>query len=502
MYIGIDCGTQSTKVIVVDSQQKKVLGVGNSPHEIITNSEGRREQKIQWWIEALVQAFQQAIKNAKIAPQLIKGIGISGQQHGLVLLDKNDQPLYPAKLWCDTESCTENNEFIQLLGGEQQAFAQLGILPQTGYTASKLLWFRKHYPEQYQKIDKIMLPHDYLNYWLTGDFCTEYGDASGTGYFDVLNRQWHLGAFQLLAPELCPQKVLPNLKSAQQKVGKVRSTIAKLLNLSENVIVSSGGGDNMMGAIGTGNIKQGIVTMSLGTSGTLYAYTDNPLKDLPLEIANFCSSTNGWLPLVCVMNMTSANKSLMDTLNINVSEFNRLIQQSPIGAEGITILPFFNGERVPTLPQAKASILGLDTTNFNQANLCRAMIEAASFTLRYGLDLFRQAGLSTSQIRLIGGGAKSVVWRQMIADIMNTEVVCLIEEEAAALGGAIQAMWANSEGDDLSTLCQAFVQIDQQSIVQPDTQSAVEYEKVYQRYLTALKNFHFGINFTNLIKTT
>lgn len=501
MYIGVDCGTQGTKVIVVDSQQKKVLSVGYASHDIITNTEGRREQRIQWWTEAFTQAFQQAIKNAKITPQLIKGIGISGQQHGLVMLDENDQPLHSAKLWCDTETYAENDEFIRLLGGEQQAFTQLGILPQTGYTASKILWFKKHYPTQYQKIAKIMLPHDYLNYWLTGNFYTEYGDASGTGYFDVLHRQWHLSTFQLLAPELSPQTVLPPLKSAQQNVGKVRSTIAKLLNLSENVIVSSGGGDNMMGAIGTGNIEQGVITMSLGTSGTLYAYTDNPLKDLPLEIANFCSSTNGWLPLVCVMNMTSANKSLMNILNIDVSDFNRLIQQSPIGAEGITILPFFNGERVPILPQAKASILGLDTANFNQANLCRAMMEATSFTLRYGLDLFRQAGLPALQIRLIGGGSKSAIWRQMIADIMNTEVVCLKEEESAALGGAIQAMWANNVGD-LSTLCQTFVQIDEQSIVQPNAQNAVAYEKVYQQYLTTLKNFHFGINFTNLIKST
>lgn len=488
MYIGLDCGTQGTKAIVVDSQQKKVIAVGYAAHEIIENSEGRREQQPQWWTAALVSAFHEAIKLAKIEPHLIKGIGVSGQQHGLVMLDENDQPLYNAKLWCDTETVAENAEFIQLLGGNEQAFAQLGIMPQTGYTASKIVWFRKYYPEQYQRIAKIMLPHDYLNYWLTGHFCMEYGDASGTGYFDVANRQWDLDAFRLLAPELDPQKVLAPLVSAEQKIGTIRPEIAKLLGLSPQVIVSTGGGDNMMGAIGTGNIKQGIATMSLGTSGTLYAYTDTPLSDLPMEIANFCSSTGGWLPLVCVMNMTSANKNVMDLLQIDVKKFNEFIQQSSIGAEGITILPFFNGERVPPLPQAKASILGLDAANFTQANLCRAMMEAASFTLRYGLDLFRQSGLSTSQIRLIGGGAKSAVWRQMIADIMNTEVVCLKEEEAAALGGAIQAMWANGEGE-LTELCQDFVHLDEESAVQPKPESFVEYERIYQRYLTLLQQY-------------
>ncbi|MGQ0287325.1 xylulokinase [Pasteurellaceae bacterium 22721_9_1] len=489
MYIGIDCGTQGTKAIVVDSQNKKVIGVGYAAHQLIEQSNGRREQQPQWWVDALISALRDAIKMAKIEPHLIKGIGVSGQQHGLVMLDEHDQPLYNAKLWCDTETAQENQEFIDLLGGQQQAFAELGIMPQTGYTASKILWFRKHYPEQYQRIRKIMLPHDYLNYWLTGHFCMEYGDASGTGYFDVIHRVWHHKAFALLAPELDANTVLPTLVSAQQKIGTVRPEIAALLGLSDNVIVATGGGDNMMGAIGTGNIKQGIATMSLGTSGTLYAYTDQPLTALPMEIANFCSSSGGWLPLICVMNMTSANKNMMDLLQINVQQFNELIQQSPIGAEGISILPFFNGERVPALPQAKASILGLDAANFTQANLCRAMMEAASFTLRYGLDLFRQAGLSTSQIRLIGGGAKSAVWRQMIADIMNAEVVCLQEEEAAALGGAIQAMWANGEAD-LETLCREFVHLDEQSKVQPNPQSAVKYEEVYQRYLGYLKQYY------------
>lgn len=485
MYIGIDCGTQGTKVVVVNYQQKKVLGVGYAPHNIIENSQGKREQQPLWWTNALIEAFHQAIKLSKIDPLLIQGIGISGQQHGLVMLDDNDLPLYNAKLWCDTETSLENIDFIKLIGGEEKAFSLLGILPQTGYTASKIRWFKKHYPEKYRRIAKIMLPHDYLNYWLTGCFNTEYGDASGTGYFDIINRKWHIEVFHLLAPELDPQKVLPQLVSSEQKIGTIKPSIAKLLGLSESVIVSTGGGDNMMGAIGTGNIKQGIVTMSLGTSGTLYTYTDKPLAHLPIEIANFCSSTGGWLPLICTMNMTSANKNLMSLLHIDVNQFNELVQNSPIGAEGITILPFFNGERVPPRPQAKATIFGLDTTNFTQANLCRAMMEATSFTLRYGLELFHQAGLSTEQIRLIGGGAKSKIWRQMIADIMNTEVVCLKEDEAAALGAAIQAMWVNQE-DSLEALCDIFIHIERQSIRKPNKQNVIKYNELYQKYLVML----------------
>ena len=493
MYIGIDCGTQGTKAIVLDSVQKKVIGAGYAKHELITQSNGRREQKPNWWIEALQQSLQIALKQAKnsphFSPKLVKGIGISGQQHGLVMLDKNDRPLYKAKLWCDTETATENDILIEKLGGQTAVFEKLGIICQTGYTASKLSWFRQNYPDKFANIRKIMLPHDYLNYWLTGKFCSEFGDASGSGYFDVVKREWKREVFKYLAPELNMDEVLPKLLSAEQKIGVIKPEIATLFGFNENVIVSTGGGDNMMGAIGTGNIREGIATMSLGTSGTLYAYTQKPLLNLPPMIANFCSSNNGWLPLICVMNITSSNKQLMNLLNIDIEELNQLAQQAPIGANGITILPFFNGERVPPLPNTKASILGLDSSNFTRENLCRAMMESATFTLRYGLDLFRQAGLKTSQIRLIGGGAKSSFWRQMIADVMNSEVVCLQEEEAAALGGAIQAMWANGEGE-LEFLCETFIHLDENSKAYPNLSQVKNYQSAYERYLTHLSQLY------------
>ena len=493
MYIGIDCGTQGTKAIVVDFSQRKVIGIGYAKHDLIEQSNGRREQHPNWWIEALKQALEIALRQAKksphFSPNLIKGIGISGQQHGLVILDKYDQPLYNAKLWCDTETTDENDELIEKLGGQKAAFEKIGIMCQTGYTASKLMWFRKYYPEQFTQIKKIMLPHDYLNYWLTGNFCTEFGDASGTGYFDIINRKWSNEVFSKIAPELVMNDVLPTLLSAEKKLGVLKPEIAALFGFNKNVTVSTGGGDNMMGAIGTGNIHEGIATMSLGTSGTLYAFTNRFLSNLPPMIANFCSSSNGWLPLICVMNMTSSNKQLMNLFQIDINEFNLLAQQSTIGANGITVLPFFNGERVPPLPNAKASILGLDSSNFTRENLCRAMMESTTFTLRYGLDLFRQAGLNTSQIRLIGGGSKSTLWRQMISDVMNAEVVCLQEDEAAALGAAIQAMWANGEGE-LKSLCEEFIHLNENSRTYPNQLRVASYQEIYNRYIKTLEMIH------------
>ncbi|MBS9781621.1 MAG: xylulokinase [Gammaproteobacteria bacterium] len=487
MYIGIDIGTQGTKVVVVDSQKKQVIGEGYAEHQIIADEHGKREQQPVWWIQAFHQAFEKAIHIANISPTKIKAIGVSGQQHGLVVLDKDDNVLYNAKLWNDTETFAENNELIEALGGKNKVFERLGIALQTGYTASKIAWLRKHYFAQYSQIAKIMLPHDYINYYLTGEFMTECGDASGTGYFNINTRQWDTDVFQHIAPELDATVVLPKIIGSSEKLGTIKTDIAKKLGLNTDVIVSTGGGDNMMGAIGTGNIAEGVVTMSLGTSGTVYAFTEKPLT-LDPAIANFCSSTGGWLPLVCTMNMTSANKSIMDLFQLSIDEFNQQIEKSPIGASGITVLPFFNGERTPNLPQAKASFYGLDSNNFTQENLCRAVIESASFSLIYGLNLLKSAGFKPKEIRLIGGGAKSNLWRQMIADISELPVVTLIESEAAALGAAIQAMWVNHEAE-LTTLCNDFVQLDKQSTVYPIEENVLAYKPVYQRYIHQLNTY-------------
>lgn len=486
MYIGIDCGTQGTKVLIVDSQSKQIVATGYAKHHLLEDNQGGREQHPSWWLAALKQALQQALQQAKINPLQIKGIGVSGQQHGAVFLDENDQPLYNAKLWCDTSTTPQNQALTQQLGGENAIFERLGIMLQTGYTASKIAWFRQQYPELYQRIAKIMLPHDYLNYWLTGEFVSECGDASGTGYFDVHKRNWDFEVFQQIAPELDPQQVLPKLLDSQQKIGKLRPEVAQQLGLSSQVIVATGGGDNMLGAIGTGNIKNGVITMSLGTSGTIYSYCSQPLK-LPPMIANFCSSNGGWLPLICVMNMTSNNNHLMKLLNIDLEQFQLLAQSAPIGAQGIKILPFFNGERVPPLPMAKASFHGLDSSNFKAENLCRAMLEASSFTLKYGFDLLQQAGLQAQQIRLIGGGAKSPLWRQMLADILQTEVICLKNEESAALGAALQAMWANGVAD-LEQLCADFIELDESRRALPSAENIPAYQQAYEEYLAILQS--------------
>ena len=486
MYLGIDCGTQGTKALVLDAGSGQVRGAGSASHTLLSAANGRREQQPQQWLEAFEQATAQALAAAGISGERILGIGVSGQQHGLVLLDEQGAVLRPAKLWCDTESSTENQRLLDHLGGEAGSLQRLGVAIAPGYTVSKLLWTQEQHPDVFSRIAHILLPHDYLNHWLTGRACSEYGDASGTGYFNVRTRSWDRELLNFIdsSGRLCD--ALPELIESDQPVGSLRPQIARQLGLNPDAVVASGGGDNMMGAIGTGNIRPGAITMSMGTSGTLYAYSDQPTVSPHAQVATFCSSSGGWLPLICTMNLTNASGLIQQLLVLDIPSFDALVAQAPIGAEGLLLLPFFNGERVPALPNARASLLGMDSDNLTRANLCRAVVEGTAFGLRYGLDLLRASGLRSDDLRLIGGAAKSPVWRQVIADIMGTPLVCPQHTEAAALGAAIQAAWCLTPAADrqaqLAELCERCVQLDASTQTQPDPARTAQYEAVYQRY--------------------
>ncbi|AIS17630.1 xylulose kinase [Pseudomonas rhizosphaerae] len=483
MFLGIDCGTQGTKALILDADSGEVLGQGSAAHHMISGENGRREQDTSDWLTAFEQATAQALAQAGIDGQRILGIGVSGQQHGLVLLDADGQALRPAKLWCDTESTPQNERLLAELGGERGSLERLGLVIAPGYTVSKLLWTREHHPDVFARIAHVLLPHDYLNFWLTGQVRAEYGDASGTGYFNVRERQWDLALLHHIDPSGRLEAALPQLIESHQPVGTIRPGIAARLGINPLAVVASGGGDNMMGAIGTDNIHPGVITMSMGSSGTVYAYSDRPaVLDEP-AVASFCSSSGGWLPLICTMNLTNVTTAVRELLQLDISGFNKAVAQAPIGAQGILMLPFLNGERVPALPQATGSVLGLTTDNLNAANLCRAAVEGTTFGLRYGLDLLRAGGLQTHAIRLIGGGSKSPVWRQLVADVMDTPVVCTEQPEAAALGAAIQAAWCvGQDARGLAALCKRCVRLDETSHTQPVAANVLAYQGAYQRY--------------------
>lgn len=499
MYLGIDCGTQSTKVVILNPNSGSIIAQGSAPHELISNAQGAREQHPQWWVNATVAAIKQALAQAEIASQSIDAIGVSAQQHGLVALDHKGQVLCPAKLWCDTQTSDQNQQLLNALGGEQACLTQLGLVIAPGFTVSKLLWLKQQQPHIFQKIRHIMLPHDYLNYWLTGNIVSEFGDASGTGYFDIRQRRWNHQIIELIDDSRDLIKALPELISAEQSVGKVRPNIARKLGLRNDVIVASGGGDNMMGAIGTANTHRGEVTMSLGTSGTVYSHTPAPSCQLQPQVANFCSSSNGWLPLICTMNATNVTNIIQQLFELDVSQFNRQLATTPAGADGLLFLPFINGERTPALPNASASLLGINPYNLSSAHLARAAVEGTSLSLRYGLARLKESGIECRTIKLIGGGAKSRQWREVIANMMDTPVVCPQTNQAAALGAAIQAAWCHQLNNQpvvdkqllLNKLCSEFVSLDQESSTEPEAQNVAIYDQLYARYQQAMTTLYY-----------
>ncbi|MFC6669283.1 xylulokinase [Marinobacterium aestuariivivens] len=496
MYLGVDCGTQGTKVVILDPEKGGLRGEGYAAHALISEASGLREQEPRWWVDAFRRAYRDALERADIDSRAIRAIGVSGQQHGLVALDARGEVIRPAKLWCDTETAPQNAELLHRLGGEQGSMEQLGLVPATGYTLSKLLWLKTQEPENFDRIAHLLLPHDYLNYWLSGEIAAEYGDASGTGYFDIRTRRWAPEVLGLIEPSGRLERALPPLLEAQQPVGRVRPDVGRELGLGDDVLVASGGGDNMMGAIGTGNIRGGVVTLSLGTSGTLYAFSERAPQQQRALVAPFCSSSNGWLPLICTMNLTGTANAVREMFGLDLVQFNAEAARAPIGCDGVTMLPFLSGERVPALPGATGSLLGLNMQNLNAANLCRAVLEGTTFGLRYGLDLLRDSGIATRELRLIGGGARSPFWRQMVADIMDTRVLCPTIGEAAALGGALQAVWCESHEKGtplaLDALCERYVALDDSCAVEPDAAAVAAYGDSYARYRQQLSALHPG----------
>jgi xylulokinase len=440
LIIGVDSGTQSTKALVVDANTGRVLGSGAQKYDLIPDlPPGAKEQHPHTWRDATAAAIRQALRQAKAVAAEVKGIGVSGQQHGFVPLDKNGEVIRPAKLWCDTSTAEECEEITETLGGAKKTIRALGNAVLPGFTAPKILWLKKNEPKNYERLATVLLPHDYLNFWLTGEKVMEYGDASGTALLDVKKRKWSKTMLEAIDGDLVEK--LPPLISSEQPAGRLQADTARSLGLSPGVLVSAGGGDNMMGAIGTGNTRDGIVTASFGTSGTIYACAGKPVIDPEGEIAAFCDSTNRWLPLLCTMNVTVATEMMRMDFGYTHEQFENKAAKVPPGANGLLLLPYLEGERTPNVPDGSGVMIGINPGTFTASHYCRAAMEGVTLGMNYGLRRLGDLGVKAKQIRATGGGANSKLWRQIMADIFNAEVVTLAVGEGAAYGAALQALW-------------------------------------------------------------
>jgi len=437
--VGVDSGTQGTKALVIDFDSGRVVGRGYAPHKMIPGlGPGVSEQDPAGWARAMEKALAAALRASRIEPKRVVSLGVSGQQHGFVPLDGKGRPIRPAKLWNDTSTIEETEELLSRLGGTKGWIKKLGIAPAVGYTVSKVLWLKRHEPANYAKLAAVLLPHNYLNYHLTGRIHMEYGDASGTGLMDIRRRRWSPQAVGAVDPGLAVK--LPRLSHPAEPAGPIKKSVAARFGFGK-VLVSGGGGDNMMGAIGSGNVKPGVFSLSLGTSGTVYSYSAKPFVDPRGEIAPFCDSTGGWLPLLCTMNVTNTTELVKSLFKLDNVRLETLARSAPAGAGGLLFLPFVDGERVPVLPFASAVLFGLDRGSFDRASIARAVMEGAILNLGYGVARMRKLGLEPNEIRATGGGAKSRLWLRIAADVLGAPVVTLQEPEAAAFGAALQSIW-------------------------------------------------------------
>lgn len=483
--VGIDNGTQSTKVLFYDFENRTIAGEASAPHALISRDDGTREQEAGVWLEALKACF------AEIPPEVRKtavALGVSGQQHGFVPLDAAGRILRPVKLWCDTSTTEECRLITEAFGGEERLLQGPGnpILP--GYTASKILWLKRREPEHYAKMRHILLPHDFLNYFLSGVIGTERGDASGTGLLDIRTGDWHEELIHRLDPGRDLRACLPPvLQDPSALRGTLLPEVAQELGLPPGLPLAPGGGDNMMAAIGTGTVSPGIMSASLGTSGTLFTHSDQAVCDSQNRLAAFCASSGGWLPLLCTMNCTVSTELTRGLFGREVRSFDHLAETAPAGAEGVVTLPFFNGERVPNLPAGKGCLLGLTPRNYTEANLARSALESAVFGLKNGLEAFQEQGLRPREIRLTGGGANSPVWKKILTDILELPMKVLAVKEGPAFGAALQALtvWWKREAPgsgDIGEITRRHVRIEETTLPSPSAGERALYAKAYDEY--------------------
>jgi xylulokinase len=483
LTLGIDLGTQSTKVLVYDPVEHRTLSVTSAPHDLFQRPDGTSEQDPAWWLEALESCLLATEPDLR---KRVAAIGVSGQQHGFVPLDAGGEVLRPAKLWNDTSTVEECEIITRAFGGREQLIAEVGNPVVPGYTAPKVLWLKRHEPANYARLAKILLPHDFLNFYLTGNCSMEAGDASGTGWFDVRRRVWSKAVLEAIDSERDLRTCLPPLIEADACAGTLRRDLSERFGFASNVRISSGGGDNMMAAIGTGCVTPGTFTVSLGTSGTLFAYSDTPVVDPDGLVAAFCSSTGGYLPLVCTMNCTVSTELVRKLLEVRIDELDVLAAQVAPGSDGLVTLPFYSGERTPSLPNARGCLLGMTSQNLSPAHLVRSAMEGALFALKFGQEAFAKLGATPTQIRLTGGGAESAVWRTLAANVFGCSVVKPNVKETAAFGAALQALWmlevSQGKSTSMATVAGAHVPEEGAAVdLDPTAQAALE--AAYRNYL-------------------
>ncbi len=431
LVAGIDSSTQSCKVEVRDLDSGDVVTIGRAPHP--TTNPPRSEQDPTSWWRALTDAFSQVGSFARD----IAAISVGGQQHGLVVLDHDDAPLRPAKLWNDTESASQADMLVEAVGAQAWA-RRVGSVPVASFTITKLAWLVEHEPELVGQIAKVMLPHDYLNLCLTGTHATDRGDASGSGWFDPATGECATELLALVGGRDDWADLVPTVIGPTDTLGTLTRDAAAALGVPAGTPVGPGSGDNMAAALGLG-LAPGDVSVSLGTSGVVYATSAKPTADVSGAVAGFADATGSYLPLVCTLNATKVTDTIAGWLGMDHAAFAAAALRSPMGANGARLTPYFDGERTPSRPNATGTFEGL-RNDTSADDLARAAHEGVLRGLLYGYGALHEAGAAVGgRLHLIGGGAKSPAYRQILADLHGAPIRVPNADETVATGAAVQA---------------------------------------------------------------
>jgi xylulokinase len=478
-WLGIDIGTGGSRALLVDDLGT-VKASFTAPHEEMRMERPLwAEQRPEDWWEAAQRAIRGVMAEAHATGDQIKAIGLSGQMHGLTLLDADDRVVRPALIWCDQRSQAQVDAVNAAVGAEK-ILEHTANPVVTGFTLPKLLWVRDNEPTHFERVSKVLLPKDYVRFGLTGEYASDVSDASGTALFDVVNRRWSYEMCDALGLD---RTILPPVYESSEVTGAVSQEAARLTGLKAGTPVAGGAGDQAASAIGNGIVESGIVSCTLGTSGVVFAHADTPAYDPQGRVHTFCHSVRGkWH----VMGVTQgAGLSLQWFRNQLAADtgYDALMEEAataPRGAHGLYWLPYLMGERTPHLDaSARAAWVGL-TAKHSRADLLRSIIEGVCYSQKDGLDIMRGMGIRVDSVRLSGGGARSRFWRQAMADVLNARVTTLATQEGSAYGAALLALVSSGVYPGVEECCR--VAIREAEEVLPNPKEAEAYARLHQTY--------------------
>jgi xylulokinase len=499
LYIGVDIGTSGTKSLLIN-ESGEILAEASATYGVLMPKPMWTEQDPEEWWTATKKTIRAVLQKAKVDKADVKSIGLSGQMHGSVFLDSKNSVIRPALLWNDQRTAAECAEITQLAGGRKKLIKLVANPALTGFTAPKILWLRNNEPKNFDRLTKVLLPKDDVRRRLTGEFATDVSDASGMLLLNVVKRRWSKKLMSKL--ELDPT-LFADVYESQDVTGKLLPEVANELGLTTDCTVVAGAGDCAAGAVGNGIVASGILTASLGTSGVMFAHSDEPQYDTAGRLHTFCHAVKGkWHMMGVTLSAAGSLQWFMDNIvnassetNVSYETINAEASEVNAGSDGLFFLPYLAGERTPHAdPNARGCWIGL-TNKHGRGHLARSVMEGVSYSLNESLAIIKELGVPVDEIRLSGGGAKSDVWKDMLSDIFAKEVSSINAEQGPAFGVALLAAVGDGAFGSIEEACQATIRVVSKRALR---KKAVSYYAkafpIYQRFYGDLQKSFSKIN--------